>query len=70
MEAGEANLVAWVTSWVVPVPFLLPSIEAYLLHGGYRMYQLNRGEDGCFFSSQPTSEIMSRQDSVYTMNFR
>lgn len=38
----EGNLVAWVASWVTLVSFLLPSIEAYLLHGGYRLSQLKR----------------------------
>ena len=59
---GESSLVGWVTSWVMLVPFLLPSTEAHLLHGGYRLSQLNRGEDTCCFSSQPPSELMSRQD--------
>lgn len=38
----DGNLVPWVISWVMLVSFLLPRIEAYLLHGGYRLSQLKR----------------------------
>lgn len=62
IEMDESSFVAWVAGWVVSVQFLLPCVKAHLLHGGYKFSQLDRGEDSSFFSVQPISELMDRQE--------